>query len=385
MASAKQWVIAIQDLPPSPTSGNSNLETNIINLLHPRTGRKTPFLFVGSKLYELQTSYPMLGEELGYASWFVGDSVISDGSLLVATPIDPLFLAVSLLCTSNRMRPFDQLFISEKAPESKRIARCKNLDLKQICDVNDDYGPDSIFYRYNEEKTLQWLKAKVGILVRKLRKMGSALDDNNAHSGISKSFVIAGNHGPKGSQKDNGTMEAEDRKMKLLALRFISEYISNALLEKLSTTYKIPLAEISKKRRTAIRKSPTKPRPKPNTFDSDLDDLIRENSAPVNVQIASPPEAVGRGESTTSVDTVGAEPPQKRHQSKWEMQSEVSGDGLRGLLNIAPDLTTIGKKRSLNSVGSSAGMAKKSKPNPHLSKAAKGTKKLFAFFTKKKK
>ena len=105
----------------------------------------------------------------------------------------------------------------------------------------------------------------------------------------------------------------------------------------------------------------------------------------MNVQIASPPEAVGRGESTTSVDTVGAEPPQKRHQSKWEMQSEVSGDGLRGLLNIAPDLTTIGKKRSLNSVGSSAGMAKKSKPNPHLSKAAKGTKKLFAFFTKKKK
>ena len=149
MASAKQWVIAIQDLPPNPTSGNSNLETNIINLLHPRTGRKTPFLFVGSKLYELQTSYPMLGEELGYASWFVGDSVISDGSLLVATPIDPIFL-VSLLCTSKRIRPFDQLFISENAPESNVLH--ENLDLKYIYDVNDDYGPDSIFYRYNEEK-----------------------------------------------------------------------------------------------------------------------------------------------------------------------------------------------------------------------------------------
>ena len=77
----------------------------------------------------------------------------------------------------------------------------------------------------------------------------------------------------------------------------------------------------------------------------------------MNVQIASPPEAVGRVESTTSVGTVAVEP-QKQHQSKWEMQSEVSGDGLRGLLNIAPDLTTIGKKRSLNNVGSSAGMAK---------------------------
>ena len=70
------------------------------------------------------------------------------------------------------MRPFDQLFISQTAPESKRIARCKNLDLKHICDVNDDYGPDSIFYRYNEEKTLSWLKAKVGNLVGKLRRWG---------------------------------------------------------------------------------------------------------------------------------------------------------------------------------------------------------------------
>ena len=128
MASGKQWVIAISDLPPKQTA-NSNIDANIISLLHPRTNRKTPFLFVGTKIYELQTGYPMLGEETGYASWFVGDSVISDGSLVIATPIDPLFLALSFLCTSTRMRPSDQLFLSEKAPESKRIGHCKDLNL----------------------------------------------------------------------------------------------------------------------------------------------------------------------------------------------------------------------------------------------------------------
>ena len=75
--------------------------------------------------------------------------------------IDPLFLALSFLCTSTRMRPSDQLFLSEKAPESKRIGHCKDLNLKHICDVNDQYGPDSIFYRYNEEKTISWLQLKI--------------------------------------------------------------------------------------------------------------------------------------------------------------------------------------------------------------------------------
>jgi hypothetical protein len=247
MASGKQWVIAISDLPPKQTA-NSNIDANIISLLHPRTNRKTPFLFVGTKIYELQTGYPMLGEETGYASWFVGDSVISDGSLVIATPIDPLFLALSFLCTSTRMRPSDQLFLSEKAPESKRIGHCKDLNLKHICDVNDQYGPDSIFYRYNEEKTISWLQLKIKNLIKQLDTMSEALDDNNANSGVAKSFVLAGTKNPNIADIDAKNKEKE-RKMKLYALRFISEYIPNQLLEKLSTIYQISMEEITKRKR----------------------------------------------------------------------------------------------------------------------------------------
>ena len=391
MASGKQWVIAISDLPPKQTA-NSNIDANIISLLHPRTNRKTPFLFVGTKIYELQTGYPMLGEENGYASWFVGDSVISDGSLVIATPIDPLFLALSFLCTSTRMRPSDQLFLSEKAPESKRIGHCKDLNLKHICDVNDQYGPDSIFYRYNEEKTISWLQLKIKNLIKQLDTMSEALDDNNANSGVAKSFVLAGTKNPNIADIDAKNKEKE-RKMKLYALRFISEYIPNQLLEKLSTIYQISMEEITKRKRTAIRKSPVKPKRKPinnnNEFEDDLDALIRENAGE-SIQIASPPGVVSRNESTTSIETTEVEPkPQEQRASKWQMQNEVSGDSLRGLLNIAPDFSSMNnsssKKRSFHN-GNSDGknQVKRAKPNKHLVKASKGTKKLFAFFTKKK-
>ena len=76
------------------TNSKLNIDANIISLLHPRTNRKTPFLFVGTKIYAAANRYPMLGEETGYASWFVGDSVISDGSLVIATPIDPSFFSM---------------------------------------------------------------------------------------------------------------------------------------------------------------------------------------------------------------------------------------------------------------------------------------------------
>ena len=357
MASGKQWVIAISDLPPKETATNSNKKfaANIINLLHPRTNRKTPFLFVNEKIYELQTSYPMLGEETGYASWFVGDTIISDGSLVIATPIDPLFLAISLLSTNKRMRPFNQLFLSEKAPESKRIGHCSDLNLKHVCDVNDDYGPDSIFYRYNEDKTISWLKLKITNLIKQLNIMSESLDENNAHSGVAKSFVMAGSSSRNDMNEAAVTTrrKVKERKLKVHALRFLSEYISNDLLEKLSAIYEISMEEITKRKRSAVRKSPVKPKKQipVDGFEDDLDALIRENAGKP-IEIASPPEAVNRNASTTSTETTDATPKyqvsgENKRPSKWEMQNEVSGDGLRGLLNIAPDFSSFGSETIL--------------------------------------
>jgi ribonuclease H2 subunit B len=40
-----------------------------------------------------------------YRSWFLGDSVISDGGLYLSTPVDPLFLALPILEASRRQVP----------------------------------------------------------------------------------------------------------------------------------------------------------------------------------------------------------------------------------------------------------------------------------------
>ncbi len=38
-----------------------------------------------------------------YRSWFIGDSVLEDGSIYLCTPVDPLFLALPLM-ESSRMQ-----------------------------------------------------------------------------------------------------------------------------------------------------------------------------------------------------------------------------------------------------------------------------------------
>lgn len=70
---------------------NSNF--NIITLPHPSHGSPTKYCLdeVNHKIYEIITfSEP-------YRSWFIGDTVKSDGNLLITTPINPLFLGVFIL------------------------------------------------------------------------------------------------------------------------------------------------------------------------------------------------------------------------------------------------------------------------------------------------
>ena len=90
-----------------------------------------------------------------------------DGSLIMATPVHPLFLCIPYLCQadnskypinflSNRLMPAEDLFSSAQCLyESKRILSL----LPEICDTKE-YG-DTIFFRHNMEKCLHWLQKRV--------------------------------------------------------------------------------------------------------------------------------------------------------------------------------------------------------------------------------
>ncbi|KAJ1485558.1 hypothetical protein T484DRAFT_1793027 [Baffinella frigidus] len=70
---------------------------SILQIPHPRHGEKTVFFLVGHQVLEVRRSK---GQE--YSCWFVGDTVQADPGIAVATPIDPLFLAV---CHLENMQP----------------------------------------------------------------------------------------------------------------------------------------------------------------------------------------------------------------------------------------------------------------------------------------
>eukprot|EP00466_Bigelowiella_natans_P010119 jgi/Bigna1/144757/aug1.91_g19465 len=105
-------------------------------LRHPKYGSKVQYLRSKGVIFELQKVSTDTG------SWFIDDSVEPDGSLYVATKVDPIFLILPHLIDARR---------AKKAKVSR--------GLKSICEVRD--GWDDKVFRISDEKTMTWLKAKV--------------------------------------------------------------------------------------------------------------------------------------------------------------------------------------------------------------------------------
>lgn len=82
----------------------------IVKLRHPHTGTGSLFAFShkDSKVFEvnifedgrrllISICLIFYSFDLSYRSWFVDDSVVSDGSLLLTTQVDPLFIVIPYL------------------------------------------------------------------------------------------------------------------------------------------------------------------------------------------------------------------------------------------------------------------------------------------------
>ncbi|EED81696.1 predicted protein [Postia placenta Mad-698-R] len=161
-----------------------------LRLLHPRSG--IPALFLPSRdptygttsILEVQAIAPP-----NRRSWLLpAGEVLSDGQLLLMTPVDPAFLLIPLLRhivavdgSSGSFRPMDDLFeeaIAKLAQASNSsdvlegvgIPRledvnylasfdCVQNSMKRICEVKE-IGSDMTVYRYAPDKVLRYLRAK---------------------------------------------------------------------------------------------------------------------------------------------------------------------------------------------------------------------------------
>ncbi|KAF7239892.1 Ribonuclease H2 subunit B [Varanus komodoensis] len=108
-----------------------------------------------------------------YRSWFIGQTVQSDGRLFFAIPVDPLYFALFFLLKAEKeqgkFQPLDQILMDEEFPSCAMLLQCPSLSqsIRHIAEEKE-IGCRK-FYKYSEEKTLKWLKKKVDQMVKVLK------------------------------------------------------------------------------------------------------------------------------------------------------------------------------------------------------------------------
>lgn len=100
-------------------------------------------MLLGDDLFELQAARPREPQELG--SFFIDQSVQEDGSVLMASRIDPLFLLLPVLSKhATKWCPLDQA-LAEAGCGGLRGLR--HLDANKLCDVNGEILGNDLFPR----------------------------------------------------------------------------------------------------------------------------------------------------------------------------------------------------------------------------------------------
>jgi len=207
---------------------NSN-DVVISSLPHPHRKTDAKFVFCNDNVMEVNrmAEHP--------SSWFIEDEVQQDGSLFMATPVDPLFVLIPLL-ELNRKKTADHagLFCdlsqmlsdtnkSGYAHFSKFSAEALNLQL--ICDVNKDH--DEPLYRLNDSKVTKWLRVKVDRLAESLAS--SDLVQTRLSGARASAF--------RRSTKDQQPTPTED--LLRHALGFLSEYVDAERIKVVADSYGI--------------------------------------------------------------------------------------------------------------------------------------------------
>ncbi|XP_031554878.1 ribonuclease H2 subunit B-like [Actinia tenebrosa] len=159
-----QWILIAPETALNGSSDGKDDEPTFVKLLHPRTEKECMFLMSRNK----DAVYEIMKFAEGPRSWFIEDSVQKDGSLLVTTSIDPIFLCIPYLTRNKtKFRTIDQVLMDDDYPAVSSLSMCVSSDvLSNVCDCkgNDDLQA----YRLNEDKLIAWLKTKVECVADKL-------------------------------------------------------------------------------------------------------------------------------------------------------------------------------------------------------------------------
>ncbi|KAB5576821.1 hypothetical protein PHYPO_G00202920 [Pangasianodon hypophthalmus] len=180
------WVVIAADSSLDKTKLHDG-DPTFIRLRNPATGAGSQYLFSSGdvRLYEVKAFVE------DFHSWFIDQTVQRDGRLLYVTPMDPLFLLLPYLqsgAVEGKFQPLQQMVMDEDYPGCTRLLKCTQA-LDTLHHVADERVVGSQkFYRYSQEKTMDWLKKKVLNTVSALKKSDISVEDylRYAHGLISE-------------------------------------------------------------------------------------------------------------------------------------------------------------------------------------------------------
>ncbi|XP_011882276.1 PREDICTED: ribonuclease H2 subunit B [Vollenhovia emeryi] len=223
--SASTWVFLMKE---DTLDGANGCQPEIVKLRHPASDKSAVFVFSPGNL----TVREVLIFDEKRRSWFIDNNVKSDGKLYLSTPIDPIFLALPYLRKSQLAQPVEQCLWDEDFPETSRLVQCENLNLSLVADRKGDESLQA--FKFNEEKSLNWLRKKVEKVAHVLKEKGVHV----SQGATSATYV-------KSTKCEIGT-EAEYLKY---AHGVVSEYLAEDLSKKLAQHLNIPDEMESKKRK----------------------------------------------------------------------------------------------------------------------------------------
>ena len=154
----------------SKLAENNIIIASIINLPHPKSKQATPFALTADtkNLCEIKNfSRP-------YKTILTPNRIISNPTIYIITPFDPIFIILSLLETgqSEHFCLLEQLLIdSEFKDLSLLLPNITNIVLEKICDVR--VHEEQVACKYNKEKTMLTLESKVRKVAERLPSLNS--------------------------------------------------------------------------------------------------------------------------------------------------------------------------------------------------------------------
>lgn len=204
-AITSQWVM----IGPDTILDQEDTEERVTcKLPHPKEGIETLYMFHGKKMFEV------VKVEDKFRSWFLEDTVQSDGSLHFLTPFDPLFMFIPYIqkiCKEGKYMLLGDILVDPRFPSLRHLEAClTHKDLLQICAMKG--SDDIVAYKLHEDKLMLWLKTKFENIAMHLKE--------------SKSIIKAGM-----SQTYNHTFAPEE--YRYTAWELISDYLEKDLSEKL--------------------------------------------------------------------------------------------------------------------------------------------------------